>query len=132
MATRRIPVCAGYLVRNAAPHIAGAIEHIRNQPCGELKRIIEDAIDASRSTLSLACVQHIMGSPLDPMAFESLAAAGRLCNEAIEAALKRPGIWDRRRSTRTRSELIVKYTNGHICSWMRDRGINPAEKGGDL
>jgi hypothetical protein len=95
-------------------------------PGQDLSALLNRAQQDTSANLRGEDLRAIMG-PSDPMAHESFDSAARLCNEAIQAALKHRGIWDRRRTAKTRSRLMVFYANAYISSWSRDRGMDQDE-----
>jgi hypothetical protein len=130
MSNERIPICAVYLTDNAAPHVTRLIERLPHAPRENWERLLEQSFHDSSATLCPRRIQAILGHVGDPWTREAYSAAVDLCNRAIAAAVQNRRIWDRRRTARTRRELMVKLANDHIKKWCDDRGIS-LEEGGD-
>ncbi len=126
MPGERISACACHLADLMSRSLAAVIQTALRDPEQDLTVLVDRAQQDASEKLRGKDLRAIMG-PSDPVAIESFHAAGVLCNQAIGAALKHRGIWDRRRSARTREMLIGSHVSTYILSWSRDRGMDLEE-----
>jgi hypothetical protein len=126
MSAERIPACAGHLAALATPHLAEVVETALREPGQDLSALLDLARQNAAAKLRGKALRSIMG-PVDDMAQEAFETAAQLCNDALTEAMKDPGVWDKRRTAKTRRDLLLNLTESHIFGWMRDRGMNPVE-----
>jgi len=127
MSNERIPIVAMHLAGNVAPYVADVFSRVRENSSDGIATLIERAFEKAKDDLNVDLVRSIMG-PLDnEWTRESLVSVVGLCNEAIYTAMKNRSLLDRRRSPRTRRELLRSLADDHIRRWMTDRGIDPGE-----
>ena len=130
MAAERIPACACHIVRLAAANWASVVQEVVGRPGVSSRQALSVLLDQALQDIGMKLrvndLQAIMG-PWDPVTDESFSAASLLSHEAIDDALKQRSIWDRRRSSRTRIQMIVNHANAYISSWSRDRGMDLEE-----
>ena len=126
MAGERIPATACHLADLMSTSLGAVVQTTVRDPQQDIPALIEQARQEARAKLRGEDLQAIMG-PVDPMTHESFHAAGVLCILAIGAALKHRGVWDRRRSDKTRSWLIGSHASTYILSWSQDRGMDLEE-----
>ena len=91
MAGERIPACACHLADLASPNLAAVVQTALRDPEQDLSALLDRARQDASAKLRGEDLRAIMG-PSDPMTHESFDSAGRLCNQAILAALKQRGI----------------------------------------
>ncbi len=127
MASERIPACAYYLVDNAAPHVAALIPKLRLETRQNWDSFLAQAYDSCRASLSPRRIRAIMGQLPDNWTQEAYVSAVRLHNEAIAIAVQDRRIWDRRRSARTRRNILHSGAISHIWKWAETRGMDLAE-----
>jgi|GEM_PF-3468823 len=127
MASERIPACAYYLVDNAAPHIAEVVQRSRNESRQDWDSLLDRALKSSRASLCPKRIRAILGQVVDDWTQEAYVSAVRLHNEAIASAVQDRRIWDRRRSARTRRNILHSSAISHIWRWADDRGMDLGE-----
>jgi len=122
----RLAACAGHLVTLAAPELAEIIQEALRDPGQDPSALVDRAQRDMSAKLRGKALRAILG-PEDAWSLEAFYAAALLSNTALEDAMTARQVWDRRRTVRTRSRLIVAYAKSHISSWSRDRGLDPDE-----
>ncbi len=126
MAGERIAACACYFVALASPDHAAAVDRALGKPKPDIGPLLNRALENVLAKIRGEDVRAILG-PIDDISGESIHAAARLSLDAIVAALSRKGVWDRRLTAPTRSQLITTYASSYISSWSRDRGMDLEE-----
>jgi hypothetical protein len=126
MVGERIPICAIYLMDNAAPYLANAFTvAVQDDNWVCTRSFFNEIIDLARDTIDDSEIERIMGETEDVWTWESCEAAVRLSREALAYAVRDRALMDRRRTTQSRYELIRTLALRHISSWAKDRGIQP-------
>jgi hypothetical protein len=115
MACERIPAAALYIAHNAAPNLADAVTKSVQSPDRRFPpSIIDDAFASARKSLSLQRLLTIIGRIGDDWTREAFVAAINLSNEALLSALRDRAIWDRRRTAKTRRDLLYNLVHNNI------------------
>ena len=127
MASERIPACASYLVSNAVPHVAEVIRRLRQESRQNWQSLLDQAFESSRATLCPERIRAILQGCCDHWTQEAYASPVRLHNEAIATAVQDRAVWDRRRSARTRRDLLHSLAHDHIRRWAKNRGMDLGE-----